>query len=156
MQAVAALAVLAKPPAQVGRLLRQDIDRFLQGHGLAIEPGDALTQIAKIALGFRQAALQLHHLLAQFAQLALARQDAGLRVMRADGYRAVGIEHLSLQGDEAMAAGVPGDGAGRIQVPDDQRLAKQLCRQIAQLRMLAGDQVLCQGHDPGVGGHAFG
>ena len=63
---------------------------------------------------------------AEFAQLGLARQDAGVRLRRADGDGPVGVAQLAAQGHEAVA-GVPhGPREGVGQGLDDEGAAEQL------------------------------
>ena len=155
MQTFAALAVLAEAGAQVGGLLGQDIDFLLLVRDPRIQGGDPVAEVGKILVGLANPSVQVDGPLPQLAQLALARQDAGLGVMGADGQCAVRFEQFALEGDQPVAAGVGGDGPGRRQVADDEGSPQKLGRQVGQFRAVAGDQLIGGGHHTGVSGCPF-
>ena len=134
---LAALAVLADARTQVGRLLGQHVDLLLAVLGPIVEQRQRLAQIDQVAVQFGQAAIQVGDLFAQFAQFALARQNAGLGVMRADRQRAVRFQQFAAQRDEAMARRCASECAGRREIADDQRAASKLRGQIGQFGMVA-------------------
>ena len=119
-----------------------------------VELGHALAQLGQVLLRLGNAAVQVRDLLAQFAQLAFARQDAGLGVVRADGQRAVRLEQFALQRDEAKAAvwAAMARAAARSRTMSVRPSNWPASR---SARDVAGDHLLRRGDHAGVGRHAL-
>ncbi len=147
VQAGAPLLVLADARTEVGRLFRQHVDFDLLRRRLRVEPGHALAQVAEVAVQFRQAQVEDRDLFTEVAQLALARQDAGLRVVGADGHGAVDFHQLSLERDAAEAGDRPGQRSRCGQVADDQRAAEQARRQVGETQVVTTHHALRRGDD---------
>ena len=81
-----------QPAAQIGGLFRQHFDGLLLSRVLRLQGGQALAQVEQVLLGVGDALVERGDPLPQLAQFALARQDAALAVVRADGEGAVRLQ----------------------------------------------------------------
>ena len=151
VQSLALVALPLDAGMQVGGLLGQNFDLFLVIAQAGCRSGRCDSRRAgQFVLGDGSAALERGQLLAQFAQFAFAGQDAGRPRKRADRHRAVRLEQLTRERDEAKALGMFGKLPAPGQIAHDQRPAQKLGRQVGQLGMLAGDQLHGRGHKSGL------
>src|SRR5262249_6143377 len=128
VQALAPLPVLADARAQVRLLLGEHVDLALLRLDAAVALADALAQRDEVAFDVGDAPVRRGGLLPQFAQLALARQDAGLGVVRTDRQRAVSLQQFAPERHAAAVRAQRGDGPRGGEVAHDQGAAQEARR----------------------------
>src|SRR4029077_19389699 len=95
VQAFTPLPMLADAAAKIGCLRVQCLELFPRRIDSAVRLAESISQFRQGSLSIRDALIDGDELQAQLAQLALARDDAGLRVVPADGEHTIRLHDLT-------------------------------------------------------------
>ena len=120
-------------PVRAAISASQPADRGVQGVGPAAEVG-------LLGLHRGDAGVEVGDLFAQVAQFALAGQDAGLGVRRADGQRAVGFEQFAGPGDEPATRGAPARPRAAARSSTMQDVSEELVGQAGEFGVVADER----------------